>query len=61
MTLIINFLKKIKTPLKHLLLKKKYDEIDRSTLYSFDDLLQLLNTDVANLELLGKSAADPQY
>ena len=61
MTLIINFLKKIKTPLKHLLLKKKYDEIDRSTLYNFDDLLQLLRTDVANLELLGKSAADPQY
>ena len=36
-------------------------EIDRSTLYRFDSLFQLLHADVANLEFLGKSAVYPKY
>ena len=36
-------------------------EIDRSMLYSFDGPFQLLHADVANLELLGKSASVPNY
>ena len=40
---------------------KKEDDIDRSTLYSFDGLFQLLHADIANLEFLGKSAMGPEY
>ena len=36
-------------------------ETDRSMLYSFDGPFQLLHADVANLELLGKSASVPNY
>ena len=36
-------------------------DIDRSTLYSFSRLLELLHADVANLEFLGKNATFPQY
>ena len=36
-------------------------EIDHSTLYSFDAPLRLLHADIANLELLGKNTAFPQY
>ena len=49
-----------KIPLKVSFVEKN-DEIDRSTLYSFDGPLQLLHEDVANLEFLGKSATDPKY
>ena len=35
-------------------------EIDKSTLYSFDALFQLLQAEVANLEFLGKNAIFPQ-
>ena len=31
-------------------------EIDRSTLYSFNSPFQLMHADIANLEILGKSA-----
>ena len=41
------------------MLKKR--EIDRSTLYSFDDPFQLLHADIGNLEFLGKNATFPQY
>ena len=40
---------------------KKYNEIDRSTLYSFEGPFQLLHADIANLKFLGKSVAAPQY
>ena len=36
-------------------------EIDRSTLYSFDDPFQLLHADVGNLDFLGKNATFRQY
>ena len=36
-------------------------EIDRSTLYSFNGLFQLIHADVGNLEFLGKSATTPRY
>ena len=36
-------------------------EIDRSTLYSFTGLFQLLHADVANLEFLEKSVSVPNY
>ena len=36
-------------------------EIDRSTLYSFDGLFQLIHAVVGNLEFLGKSATTPRY
>ena len=47
-------------PIKIIFVEKK-DDIDRSTLYSFDGPFQLLHADVGNLELLGKSAVDPKY
>ena len=47
-------------PIKIIFVEKK-DDIDRSTVYSFDGPFQLLHADVGNLELLGKSAADPKY
>ena len=34
---------------------------DRLTLYSIDEPFQLVHADVANLELLGKSATHPKY
>ena len=40
---------------------KKKDDIDRSTLYSFDGPFQLLHVDLGHLEFLGKSATDPKY
>ena len=40
---------------------EKGDDIDRSTLYSFTGPFELLHADIANLELLGKSLADPKY
>ena len=36
-------------------------EIDRLTLYNFDRPFQIIHADVANLELLGKSATTPNY
>ena len=49
----VNFLEEEK---KSVLIKatfvEKRDDIDRSTLYSFDDPFQLLHADVGNLELL---------
>ena len=36
-------------------------EIDRSTFYSFNNPFQLMHTDIANLEFLGKSATAPKY
>ena len=47
-------------PIKTPFVEKK-DEVDRSTLYSFDGPFQFLQADVGNLEFLGKSAADPRY
>ena len=47
-------------PIKIIFVEKK-DDIDRSTLYSFDGPFELLHADVGNLELLGKSAADPKH
>ena len=44
--------------LKQRLLKK--DDIDRSTLCSFDGPFQLLHASVGNLEFLGKLATDPK-
>ena len=40
---------------------EKKDDIDRSTLYSFDGPFQLLHADVGNLEILGKSTTNPKY
>ena len=37
------------------------DEINKSTLYSFDGPFQLLHADVGNLEFFGKNATFPQY
>ena len=58
----VNFLEEEK---KYVLIKatfvEKRDDIDRSTLYSFDDPFQLLHADVGNLELLRKSVTDPKY
>ena len=39
----------------------KKRETDRSTLYSFDGPFQLINTDVGNLEFLGKNPTVPKY
>ena len=47
-------------PINTVFVEKK-DDIDRSTLYSFDGPFQLLHADVGNLEFLGKSAADQKY
>ena len=40
---------------------EKKDDIDSSSLYSFDGPFQLLHADVGNLEFIGKSATDPKY
>ena len=37
------------------------DEINKSTLYSFDGPFQLLHADVGNLEFFSKNATFPQY
>ena len=37
------------------------NDIDRSTLYSFDGPFQLLHADVVNLELWGISATNPKH
>ena len=39
----------------------KRDNIDRSTLYSFDGQFQMLRADVGSLEFLGRLAAYPKY
>ena len=52
--------KKVPLPIKATYVEKG-DDIDRSTLYSFPGPFELLHADVANLEFLGKSAADPKY
>ena len=36
-------------------------KIDKSTLYSFNVLFQLMHADIINLEFLGKSTAIPKY
>ena len=41
-------------------IEKKRD-IDRSTLYSFKSLFELLHADIADLRFLGKSGVDPKY
>ena len=58
----VNFLENERrsVPMKTTFVEKK-DDIDRSTLYSFDRPFQLLHADVGNLEFLGKSATDPKY
>ena len=48
-----------KTPARVDFVEKR--EIDRSTLYSFDEPFQLLHADVGNLEFLGKNATIPRY
>ena len=40
---------------------KENDDIDRSTIYSFDGHFQPLHADVGSLEVLGKSAAGQRY
>ena len=52
--------KKAFVPIKATFVEKK-DDIDRSTFYSFNAPFQLLHADVGNLDLLGRSAADPRY
>ena len=47
-------------PIKTTFVEKK-DNIDRSTLYSFDGPFQMLHADVGNLEFLEKSATDSKY
>ena len=58
----VNFLEdeKRSVPIKTTFCEKRND-IDRSTLYSFDCPFQLLHVNVSNLKLLGKSATDPKY
>ena len=46
-------------PTRAYFIKKR--AIDRSTLYSFDGLFQLVHVDVANFEFLGSSATAPRY
>ena len=48
-----------KKPTRAYFIKKR--AIDRSTLYSFDGLFQLVHVDVANFEFLGSSATAPRY
>ena len=59
----IDFLddEKISIPIKTTFVENKKNNIDRSTLYSFDGPFQLLHANVGNLEFLGKSATDPKY
>ena len=52
--------KKRTIPIKTTFVEEK-DDIDRSPLYSFDGLFQLLHADGDNLEFLGKSATDSKY
>ena len=52
--------KKVSLPIKAIYVEKG-DDIDRSTLYSFTGPCELLYVDIANLEFLRKSAADPKY
>ena len=40
---------------------RKSNDIDRSTLFSFQGAFELLHADLGNLEFLGKSATDPRY
>ena len=58
----LNFLEDEKKtiPVKTTFVEKK-DDIDRSTLYSFDGPFQLLHADMGNLQFLGKSATKPKY
>ena len=52
-------IKKVFIPIKATYVEKG-DDIDRSTLYSFTGPFELLHADIANLEFLGKSAAEPK-
>ena len=58
----VNFLEdeRRSVPIKITFVEKR-DDIDRSTLYSFDSPFQLLHVDMSNLEFLGKSATDSKY
>ena len=58
----VNYLEDEKScvPIKTTFVGKK-DDIDSSTLYSFDGPFQLLHADVGNLEFIEKSATDPKY
>ena len=40
---------------------EKREDVDRSTLYSFSGPFEMLQADIADIGLLGKSAADPKY
>ena len=40
---------------------QKSDDVDRSTLFSFQGPFELFHADLGNLEILGKSATDPRY
>ena len=51
---------KVSLPIKATYVEKG-DDIGRSTLYSFTGPFELLYADIANLEFLRKSAADPKY
>ena len=48
-----------KSPLTRQFIEKS--DVDRSTLYSFDDPFQLLQADIAYISFLAKSAIDPKF
>ena len=58
----VNYLEDEKScvPIKTTFVGKK-DDIDSSTLYSFDGPFQFLHADVGNLEFIEKSVTDPKY
>lgn len=43
------------------LLKKKKNNIDRSTLYSFSKPFEAIQEDIANIRFSAKSTVDPKY
>ena len=49
-----------KTPLNTTFVEKKQD-VERSTLCSFDGPFEALQADIADIRFLGKSTADPKY
>ena len=40
---------------------EKWEDVDRSTVYSFSGPFETLQADIADIRFLGKSAADPKY
>ena len=40
---------------------EKWEDVERSTLYSFSGAFEVLQADIADIWFLGKSAADPKY